>query len=57
MSLIDVEVLIVVEYLIWVIKCMCDWVLVGMSGYFDEIYVGDGVFLIFLEMLFKGKVL
>lgn len=57
MSLIDVEALIAADHPIRAIKRMCDQVLAGMSGHFDEIYAGDGAPSIPPETLLKGKVL
>ncbi len=56
-SLIDVETLIAADHPIRAIKRMCDVVLTGMSGHFDEIYAADGAPSIPPETLLKGKVL
>jgi len=56
-SLINVETLIAADHPILAIKRMCDEVLTGMSGHFDEIYAKDGAPSIPPETLLKGKVL
>jgi transposase len=56
-SLINVETLIPSEHPIRVIKRLCDEVLRGMSGHFDEIYAAAGAPSIPPETLLKGKVL
>lgn len=56
-SLINVETLIAADHPIRGIKRMCDEVLRGMSGHFDEIYAADGAPSVPPETLLKGKVL
>jgi transposase len=56
-SLINVETLIPASHPIRAIKRMCDEVLGGMSGHFDEIYAAAGAPSIPPETLLKGKVL
>lgn len=56
-SLVNVEALIAPNHPIRVIKRLCDQVLQGMSGHFDEIYSQNGCPSVPPEMLLKGKVL
>ena len=57
MSLIDVEQVIPGDHPIRPIKRMCDEVLAGMSGHFEEIYAQEGRPSVPPETLLKGKVL
>ncbi len=56
-SLINVEQMIAAEHPIRKIKAMCDEVLAGMGGHFEEIYSREGRPSIPPESLLKGKVL
>ena len=56
-SLINVEQMIAAEHPIRKIKAMCDEVLAGMGGHFEEIYSREGRPSIPPETLLKGKVL
>lgn len=56
-SLINVETLIPAGHPARVIKAMCDGILRGMSGVFDEIYAKAGAPSVPPETLLKGKVL
>ena len=56
-SLINVELMIAAEHPIRKIKAMCDEVLAGMGGHFEEIYSREGRPSIPPETLLKGKVL
>ena len=56
-SLINVETLIALDHPVRVIKRMCDEILAGMDGIFDEVYATDGAPSVPPETLLKGKVL